>query len=153
MPDFSLTVPTASVDRCGLGLAFVRDKRFGITWCHASVFAFTGTRKACSRSVRSYVAKGDGQDRPSRRLEWAFPRPKLVAALNFVYPNWSIRYFFLVEKLSEIDKYTQKYLSFKFLSCFSPRVHKGSLILRFAILRSLFTEVSAAIAFETLANS
>ena len=63
MPDLSLTVPTASVERCGLGLAFVRDKGLGITWCHAPFFEFTGTWKACSRWVRSYVAKGEGIDR------------------------------------------------------------------------------------------
>ena len=44
-------------------LAFARDKKLGITWCHASVFTFMGTWKACSRWVRSNVAKGAGQDR------------------------------------------------------------------------------------------
>ena len=68
MPDSSLTVHTASVERCGAGLAFVRDKRefgrhvldgCGVMW-----------RKATGKVVLS------------RRLEWAFPRQKLVAALN-----------------------------------------------------------------------
>ena len=44
-------------------VAFVRDLRLGSTWCHASVFASMGTWQPCSRWVRSYMARDDGQDR------------------------------------------------------------------------------------------
>ena len=44
-------------------IAIVRDKGLGKTLCHASVFASTGTWQPCSRWVRSYMARDDGQDR------------------------------------------------------------------------------------------
>ena len=44
-------------------LAVVRDESLGLAWRHASVFAPTGAWQPCSRWVRSYMARDDGQDR------------------------------------------------------------------------------------------
>ena len=48
VPDLSLTVPTASIERVRVRVAFVRDKRLGTSWYHAPVFALTGTWQSCS---------------------------------------------------------------------------------------------------------